>query len=79
MKYSARNLLFLNATFLLLISLFLTGCVSPNIIPNQDTMSSIKAIEVVAIEPPPLTITAESMQYLSEFTPGIYDLGSINT
>ena len=68
MKCFTRKYL-LNAIFLLLIILVSVGCVSLSIIPDQETFRNVKTIQVVAIEPPPLTITKESMQYVSGFIP----------
>ena len=76
MKCSFQNV-FLKVAFLLSMSIVLIGCVSSSIIPNQDTLRSIKTIEVVAIEPPPITIAGESAKYISGFVPaGGYGSGS---
>lgn len=73
---SAYRVVTLKVTPLLLIYLISTCCVSSSIIPDSNRINSIKSIEVVAIEPPPLTITAESMRYALGSSPIGNDPGS---
>ncbi|HEY3488979.1 MAG TPA: hypothetical protein VGK27_02520 [Candidatus Deferrimicrobiaceae bacterium] len=40
----------------------LSGCVSLQVIPPKERLSQIRSIEVVAIEPPPLTVTGDYFQ-----------------
>jgi hypothetical protein len=44
---------------LIICILFFSGCVSTQIIPPKDRISQIHTIEVVAMEPPPLTVSGE--------------------
>jgi len=70
--YSFRRI----AVFLIIVSYF-TGCISNQILPTQNMISPTPSFEVVAMEPPPLTVTtAMSTGFLIPGFAGVYGPGA---